>query len=242
MRKLFLSALAIVLSFVTVMAAKPEKAGSMVTKVIELDGFKGIVVDEMFNVDVKKGDYFDISVEIAEDLADRLSVKVKDNKLILGLKKKPFNIRFITTRDLFVHIVMPDLTSLKLKGAAAFSSEGSFKTDGDFALDVEGSSTIDGLDISARKVDAEIKGGSTIKMKANAESFELVEGGASSVKLNGSLKTLTAKLKGASTLVLSGATDSAIIDVAGLSNVDAVAMKFGTCKSKVSGLSSLKQF
>jgi hypothetical protein len=171
-------------------------SGNLVTTNLVFTGFQSVEANSAFNVKIKSGDQFAVSVTADDNIIDRVSVTQDGSWLRIGLKPGSG----VSATTLAAEIVLPRLTGVSASGAAQITFP-SFKTD-EFTVEASGASRIEGA-LEAERAQIGSSGASRV----------ILSGNVSAIKLNGSgaslLDCASVKVRQAD-VELSGATKSLI--------------------------------
>ena len=187
------------------------------TKDYNLKNFSGISISGVGTVNLKKSDDWKVSVTLPEDMLEFLSVEVRGNDLVIGLKnvtlKKQKNLReWKVTAD----ISMPLLASLEMTGATKFYCGDSFDLgERTFSMELSGASKASGINVTAKRLDLEMGGATSADITGVFDYAEIEMGGASRCDLNISALTLDQELTGAAKAYYKGDFNTVNLDASG---------------------------
>jgi serine/threonine-protein kinase len=196
-------------------------SGKVETKTFPLKDFKAVEIRGPFELELKQDKEFKVAVTADDNLFEHLQVEKEGNKLIVGFKGKNISLRLTRDNPLKVAVSLPDLSELKLNGAARARAEG-FKADHPVALQLNGASQLAGS-LKGNELTVDINGASSIKLAGSGKNIRLKANGASKLKMadfDASGKTLIVNVNGASTVTLKGAVTAAVLKVGGASHLD----------------------
>jgi hypothetical protein len=190
-------------------------SGNPRTEKFDTTGFKAVEVHNAFQVDITRGDKFDVEVTADDNLVDFVKVTNDGSTLTVGVESGK-NLR--PRAGLKVAITMPELEGVTLSGACTGSVKG-FKGGKDFNVKLSGASKLKG-DVSAEKVEIEVSGASSVTLRGTAVTCDTEGSGASKVHLD-DLDVTRAKvnLSGASSAAVH-ATEKLDYDLSGASSLD----------------------
>jgi len=206
-------------------------------KDFQLKSFDKLDMSSAFQIDVKQGSTFKVSVdaERSEDLAD-LNVSISNGILIAKYRDgKGFKSNNNRKKVSFT-IVMPTLKLVDFSGATKSKISG-FNDLEELTLKFSGASNSE-IDVKADKVKLDCSGASSIKMNGNATKMNFDVSGASNINCyNFPVKDIDAHISGASS-VKANATKTLTVEASGASSLRYRGQP--SVKSNVSGASSVK--
>lgn len=246
MRKILLAAIALAVSSVALTAK------DVVSRKLDAVDFSGIDAASNFRVEIVKSSEQSVELRYSEELEPYVVAQVRNGKLELYLDTKKMggktwfrymgkgvNSESSGSYLLEARISTDRLESIEASGAAYVSVEGRFKTDY-FNLDISGSSKVDGLEISGRKLDMEVSGASKLRMPfANFDESDIEASGAASVAVDGNLGKVDADFSGAANVAMSGNYSSFSTELSGAANLT-VSGKSDSLSVDASGAGSFK--
>lgn len=190
-------------------------SGNPLTEKFEAKGFTKVEVHNAFDVDITRGDEFDVSVTADDNLMPFVKVTTDGSTLTVSVDRGK-NLR--PRAGLKVAVTMPALEGVCLNGACSGSVKG-FKGGKDLKIEVQGASTLRG-EVHAGKLQVVASGASTVTLRGTADECDADGSGASKVQL-GDLDVARAnvQLSGASSGTVH-ATDKLDYDVSGASSLD----------------------
>lgn len=209
-------------------------SGSLETRDMDFGNFTDLDVSHAFDVDVDRGDSYQVSITVDDNLLDYLDVRQTGQTLHIGLK----GLHAFANVHLEAAITMPDLGDLTLSGASHGDVSGFISADplgiglsgasslemdnlvaGDTEFELSGASAVSGS-IEIADGDFDLSGASVIDLDGLANDVSIEASGASRVKLADFLViNATVHLSGASsgTINASGTIDA---DLSGASHLD----------------------
>ena len=191
----------------------------MVTETRDVGEFDGVRLEGFGSVAVTQGDHTELTIEAAEDVMPRVTAKVKDGVLVLGLRKggwlvglrrKKLSIRFNVTTDRIRRLVLA------------------------------GVGRIDAPRIDSDALSLVVSGTGAIEVGSlSAESLSVVLSGAGSCEVEGRTTSQSIKLSGAGSYTapdLECTTASAVVSGAGSITI----LVRETLDAKISGTGSIR--
>lgn len=172
--------------------------GKVVSNVITTQDYNSILTVGSMDVHLEMGREGKITVTTDENLQEFIIVEVKDNKLVLRIKKKTT----LKTKK-GIHIVVPfeEISELSLVGSGDVDTKDTIKAK-EFEVNLTGSGDIN-LDISAGELDAKITGSGDMLLSGDVKDFE--------VKISGSGDFKGSSLQSDNTQVyISGSGDASV--------------------------------
>lgn len=155
-------------------------SGNIETQEKSFTGFDQVEASHVFQVEINQGEDFSVIVRTDDTVSEFVQVTKRGNTLKLGLK--PDHTYTFKNVTLEATITMPELTGVSLSGASRARVTG-FKSARDLDLDISGTSSVEG-DIEAGTVTCELSGSSTINLDGSADDLTVKASGGSIVKLS----------------------------------------------------------
>ena len=181
----------------------------METKTYQLDFFDGLEVSWIFQVDLSKSSSQKVEVEAPDFLMPYLTVKVRNNTLILGSSGLPNDIRRKLEKGSYkvrASVSLPELTHLEMSGASKLVADGEFQT-GNFDLELSGATSLRELQMTANFANIQCSGASKFQMKGNLKEVKMDLSGASKGVLEADGQEMNMDLSGSAKLELTGGYD-----------------------------------
>lgn len=230
------------------------------TRTYDYRDFDGIEAGWIYKVEVTQARSYSVRVEAPDYVMPYLAVTVQGGRLRLDISSLPRDIRRIIERGnhaINAYITLPELSEVRLSGAARMTAEGAFSTgDRAFHLFMSGAARLEGLDINARKGEIDASGAAYIHMAATFIRLDadlssavncvmdgnvgdaLVElSGASFLNLRGELGSAEVRASGASGFTLEGPADALHADASGASKIYAEKAPVRAAEVELSGAS-----
>lgn len=151
-------------------------SGNLVEQPFAIEDFDSIEASGAFQVEVSRGDGYEVVVTTNDNVVDFLDVRKEGNTLVLGLRDASY-----TNATFRARVSLPDLRGLRLSGASNATING-FDSDNDLALDLSGASRATG-EIRAGGADFALSGASSVELRGGAETLDLNGSGASESNL-----------------------------------------------------------
>jgi hypothetical protein len=174
----------------------------MDTKNFELSGFKKIYIKFAMEAEIVRADNYSVSISGSETLIDNVDVFLEGDKLVLGYNLNLISLFAAPFSHARARITLPELSELKVVGAARCSLTG-FNSQDNFYLQVAGASKLEMDEMTFSKVKWELSGASNISGRITVrEAMEIKINGASKLKMTGSAPEMELDASGASHIEL----------------------------------------
>ena len=182
-----------------------------------LRGFDGVEVAGRWRVNVSRGDDWRVDLSYPEDLEDRIKVRLRGDRLWLGLKSGvPWNEPgFPVSAD----IVMPELEEVEVRGAAMVEVSG-FRGRR-LEIDIAGAARLEGRDGRYDELELSVAGASDIDLRGIAVTDADIDlAGASNITLTMDGGALSGSMAGAGSIEYYGSVSTESVHVAGAARVE----------------------
>lgn len=210
-----------------------------VTKTIDAGRFDSIEITSFFDVVIKKDLSHSVNITMSEALEEYLIARVNyDGTLVLGIdtRKMPLKMK-MEKYNLSAVITVPRLKDLEVSGMAKVSMDGEFSCD-EFEGELSGSSSLTGLNVSAREIKIECSGTSKVVATLDGREIDFSVNGGSAVESRLKASRVEVELSGTSRAVLNGETDRIDAEVSGASSLKAWNLLAKKGEVEVSGASN----
>lgn len=179
----------------------------------ELTSFEKIRVSGFFDVDLKEGESYQITINSDTNITPYIVARVKEKVLYLKIKE---NISY-SNSTLKITITCPNYNEVQAAGACNINLiDLQLKK---LSIDASGASSINGK-LIAEELEIDLSGSSVVELNGKANFLEADLSGASLLKAKDfEVKTLNAELTGASSIDNILIIDSLISDVSGASTI-----------------------
>ena len=196
-------------------------AGQTVKKDYNFKGFTGIELGDGFKATVTKADTYAISIEIADELAPYLDVRVSKDYLTIEVRNVPTKLStLLKSGSMYATVSMPELRSVTLNEASKLTVEGGFDLgENNFALAAAEASEVRQMEIHAKNASLNLSGASRVRLNGDFVSVNIQSAGTSRLDLNASADDLVVKSAGTAVSEIEGSFDTVSIDMGGASNV-----------------------
>ena len=185
----------------------------MISDTINVNDFDALSACAITEVVYTQGDENKVIYEVCEEIIDKIEIKVKNNRLNLGINGDNINHKLKCTV-----IGQSPLNKIEVSGCCKMIYNGDIRHD---------------------DVNLECCGASSVKVSGvvYAKDLDVDLSGASHVTLNVVCEDLSVDASGASNAVIKGATRNADFDASGASSIDADDMKIINLSADASGAS-----
>lgn len=241
------------------------------TKVVEVNPgtFTSISVKDNFDISVKLGDIYRVTVTIIKDYADILDCKVERSELVLAVNekllskeiKKQYSGKNADAAIMKAEITVPKrIVSLSLYDKAVCRELDDIFSDDQATVTLTDHAVLKGAVINASNVsisvdkksnsmfvvnssnlDVSLSGSSVVSLTQNCISSDIRTSGSSSLTLFGSGTNMRIQSKGSSKAILNGMSEQTEFIMAGSSNINAVNLKLDNAVVDMSGGCSLTE-
>jgi hypothetical protein len=155
-------------------------SGAIVNQEETITGFDRVEASHGFQVDLRQGDAFGVTIRVDDNVVEHLEVTKKGDTLRIGLKRNRSYTLNNTTLE--AEVTMPELTGLKLSGGSHATISG-FTSAADFDADLSGGSHLRG-DIEAGDAHFDLSGGSHLTLSGSAQDLKLDASGGGQIDLS----------------------------------------------------------
>lgn len=172
-------------------------SGDIVSQEEDISGFDEVSASHNFDVNIKQGEDYEVTIRIDDNLLDDLEVVKRGDTLEIGFKRN------IVTRNVTMeaNITMPALRGVDLSGASDATITG-FDSNDEFNAGLSGASSLVG-DLGAGNVRLDLSGASEVNLSGSGGDLVLDASGSSDVDLaEFPVEDADIDLSGSSTVVL----------------------------------------
>jgi hypothetical protein len=145
--------------FMSVFAGCNMGDGNVISQERAIEGFNGITLEGVGNVNVYPGENFKLIITTDSNLQDRVLTKVNGNTLQISQKSGSFN-----STELTMDVYMPELKNILLSGAGNIKINNGNAFEIDFSL--SGAGNIDAQNIQIQNVTIKLSGVGNAKIWA----------------------------------------------------------------------------
>lgn len=155
--------------------------GNLVTNTCFVDQFSDVELQSSANVEIVKGDVFDVQVSDYENIIDCIGLKVIGNKLIV--RKEP-NTVAVWNSKAHVRITMPDsLYSVRLSGSGTMKIGPSFNQLNYVTLSGSGNLIVSQL-VNPNRLEAQLTGSGNLSVSGSVPYLVVRNSGSGDMKLS----------------------------------------------------------
>lgn len=152
-------------------------SGNIITEKRQTGNFVGISVGGAFEVEVKNGPETIVEVEADDNVINFIETKVSGNILKIRTKEgTSFN-----NAHFKVFVTAPEISSLKVSGAANVKGNGQLSCPGKMSLDVSGAGNIKTI-VDAPEIEAELSGAGNIDLSGRTRNYKAKVSGSGDLK------------------------------------------------------------
>jgi hypothetical protein len=198
---------------------RAQRSGPVASVSRDLSGFDRIDARGMWEIDVERGDAWDVVLAYSEDAEDRLDVRVENGRLILEEEGRGWSWFGRGDETIEATITMPALEGIDLAGASELTLAG-FSGDG---LDITASGAIEihGSDGSYRELTLIVSGAGDVDLDEMVfDDARVVLSGAGDIKLNMNGGVLAGSVSGAGHISYRGTVRQENVVTSGFSSVE----------------------
>lgn len=213
-------------------------SGKTATKSYDIKNFSSVEVRGPFQLELKQGKKYAVSVTTDDNLFDHLQVEKQDNKLIIGFKGNNLRIQLNRDQPLKAEVTLPRLEGLHLHGAARASAQ-DFSSSAPLDLHLHGASQLKGS-IKSGDVTIDAHGASKLTLAGAGKNAVIKTNGASRAlmeKFAISGDKVRIEADGGSKVSLSGSAEDGTIKSSGASHLDLHALKLANANVAIRGAS-----
>ena len=229
MKKGFFTLLATALIAVLPLSARnvseSAPAPKQETKEYRLNGFTGLNVSWVYQVELTQSLRYSVRVEAPDDLMPYLEVEVRGENLILGVDDSvPRDIRRRIENPgrntIRAYVSMPDLYELKMSGASRLQAQGEFASRKPFELSLSGAVNVSNLSVRAASADIVASGAAKLYLTGKYDKMSARLSGSVNATLDVDAKTVDIQSSGAANLALNGKYNELSLRGSGAANTD----------------------
>lgn len=199
--------------------------------------FTSINASGGWDVVIRQGNSQSVSIEVSEDLLDRVVIEVRNGTLHISNKKnRSFSFRNMRDSYQVAYVTVTDLKKIEASGGGDIRFETPLRT-GDFELSLSGGTDLEDLKLNCSRFDGDFSGGCDAQIHfLSVSEVKLDASGGSDVDLRDiSAQTTKISASGGSNLKITGKTDKLFLDASGGSDVSASGLVANDCDADFSG-------
>ena len=196
------------------------------TKEYRLTGFNAIHVSSIYAVDLSRSGKYSVKVEAPDYLMPFVNVDVRGGILVLSVGDLPRDVRRRvengSRNQVRVYVSMPDLTVLRMSGAAKLTAKGDFSSRKNFEMRLSGATTVQGLSIKASDADIDASGAAKFDLEGKFDKMNVRGSGSLNAIIAADIKTTDLGLSGATKLSLKGKLGDVTLRGSGAANTELI--------------------
>lgn len=203
-------------------ANDPELNAKDETKEFHLNNFTGIDASWIYQVELVQASRHAVRVEAPDFLMPYVNVEVRGGILKLSVGDLPRDVRRRVEsgnrNQVRVFVSMPDLTVLRMSGAAKLTAQGNFSSRKDLELKLSGATSVQGLSVRASQADIQASGAAKFNLEGRFDKISASGSGSVSATISADVRTSDLRLSGATKLSLSGKLGDVALRGSGAAN------------------------
>lgn len=202
----------------------PADAAKQETKEYRLNGFSGLDVSWIYQVELTQSGRYGVRVEAPDFILPYLRVEVRGGNLILGLEDTPREIRRRIENggrnEVRAYVSMPDLGELKVSGAAKVTGKGDFSSRKPFKMELSGAVNVRDLSVKASAADIDASGAAKFSLTGKYDKMSVRLSGSVNANMTADAKTVNIGTSGAAKLSLKGTLGEVELRASGAANTE----------------------
>lgn len=217
-----------------------EGNGILASRTIDHSGFSKIALSLPAEVRFSISDQFSISISGESNIIEDLEAEITQDELKIDFEDN-INFRYRATKPIVIYISAPQLSKLRISGAAKFVSQDTL-ANANLHLRASGASQIFLSAVAADQLDINLSGTSEAQVKQlQGENLSLSTSGSSEIHIGHSkTQTLKSKSSGASTIqIQSGEANEQQVSVSGSSTFRSPELRSEVVAVRASGASTV---
>jgi hypothetical protein len=201
---------------------RPRRSGPVASVSRDLSGFDRIDARGMWEIDIQRGDAWNVVLAYSENAEDRLDVRVENGRLILEDDHRGWSwFGGGDSETVEATITMPALEAIELAGASELTLSG-FSGD-QLDITASGANEIDASNGSFRELHLIVSGAGEVDLdEISVDDARVVLSGAGDIKLNMNGGVLAGSVSGAGHVSYRGTVREENIVTSGFSSVEPV--------------------
>ena len=206
--------------------ADPELGAKSETKEYKLNNFTGLDVSWIYQVELTQAPRHAVRVDAPDYLMPFVNVDVRGGILVLSVGDLPRDVRRRvengSRNQVRVYVSMPDLTVLRMSGAAKLTAKGDFSSRKNFEMRLSGATTVQGLSIKASDADIDASGAAKFDLEGKFDKMNVRGSGSLNAIIAADIKTTDLGLSGATKLSLKGKLGDVTLRGSGAANTELI--------------------
>lgn len=206
--------------------ADPELNAKQETKEYKFNNFTGIDASWIYQVELVQAPRHAVRVDAPDYLMPFVNVDVRGGILVLSVGDLPRDVRRRvengSRNQVRVYVSMPDLTVLRMSGAAKLTAKGDFSGRKNFEMRLSGATTVQGLSIKASDADIDASGAAKFDLEGKFDKMNVRGSGSLNAIIAADIKTTDLGLSGATKLSLKGKLGDVTLRGSGAANTELI--------------------
>lgn len=206
--------------------ADPELNAKQETKEYKFNSFTGIDASWIYQVELVQAPRHAVRVDAPDYLMPFVNVDVRGGILVLSVGDLPRDVRRRvengSRNQVRVYVSMPDLTVLRMSGAAKLTAKGDFSSRKNFEMRLSGATTVQGLSIKASDADIDASGAAKFDLEGKFDKMNVRGSGSLNAIIAADIKTTDLGLSGATKLSLKGKLGDVTLRGSGAANTELI--------------------
>ena len=206
--------------------ADPELNAKQETKEYKFNNFTGIDASWIYQVELVQAPRHAVRVDAPDYLMPFVNVDVRGGILVLSVGDLPRDVRRRvengSRNQVRVYVSMPDLTVLRMSGAAKLTAKGDFSSRKNFEMRLSGATTVQGLSIKASDADIDASGAAKFDLEGKFDKMNVRGSGSLNAIIAADIKTTELGLSGATKLSLKGKLGDVTLRGSGAANTELI--------------------
>lgn len=206
--------------------ADPELNAKQETKEYKFNNFTGIDASWIYQVELVQAPRHAVRVDAPDYLMPFVNVDVRGGILVLSVGDLPRDVRRRvengSRNQVRVYMSMPDLTVLRMSGAAKLTAKGDFSSRKNFEMRLSGATTVQGLSIKASDADIDASGAAKFDLEGKFDKMNVRGSGSLNAIIAADIKTTDLGLSGATKLSLKGKLGDVTLRGSGAANTELI--------------------
>ncbi len=206
--------------------ADPELNAKQETKEYKFNNFTGIDASWIYQVELVQAPRHAVRVDAPDYLMPFVNVDVRGGILVLSVGDLPRDVRRRvengSRNQVRVYVSMPDLTVLRMSGAAKLTAKGDFSSRKSFEMRLSGATTVQGLSIKASDADIDASGAAKFDLEGKFDKMNVRGSGSLNAIIAADIKTTALGLSGATKLSLKGKLGDVTLRGSGAANTELI--------------------
>jgi HSP20 family molecular chaperone IbpA len=201
-------------------SSSARRSGPLASESRDLSGFDRVEARGTWEIDIERGDAWDVELAYPESAEDLIDVRVENGRLVLEEERRGWSWFGRPDETFEATITMPALAGIDLSGATELTLSG-FSGD-QLEVTASGAMEIDGTNGSYRELTLIVSGAGQVDFdELVVEDARVVLSGAGEIKLNMNGGVLSGNVSGAGNITYRGTVREENVVTSGFSSVEA---------------------